>query len=575
LINAFDMPSHSIVLPRPLEDYYRMGVTSPAVVNVYQAVDVKFRSAEELGMSPRIFQSNNFDIGPRAGFAYRAFEGRRQFVIRGGYGLYISPIPMRSLLASFSSMPPFRATYSYNPNSAAQSPDGISNYLLRTVPTIFAGVNSANAVDLGNPIAVGRGIGVFGMGALPSMQVHEWNLALERQLGANTVLRLRYNGKHAVHADQLRNINPSKTAYVWYMTTGEVLPTGTYANVARRPYDSTAYTDVQILQKTGYMNASVFAIELERRFSRGLGFQLFHTMTNAFRLAGNANRDGLGSVPDGYLPGTVPTDPEAFNRFLLYQRDTGVPKHRTRWNWNYELPFGRGKRFAPNATKWLDAAIGGWKFSGAGTVVSSWFSLPVDQWGTAGKFEVYGRKYPILDCRATPTTARSSEEERCFEGYLYFNGYISQRYLDSRNAYGMRNGVFGLPADYAPAREPVNPWPKGGKPGDAGSGDWDTSYVYIKLKNGTTVREIPNNGLHPWRNQYRLGPFNWTTDASLMKFFRLREGVRLRASFDVFNVLNEQGLNPPGTDGVVTLQNSYSGFGMRPRQVQVGARLEW
>jgi hypothetical protein len=60
-----------------------------------------------------------------------------------------------------------------------------------------------------------------------------------------------------------------------------------------------------------------------------------------------------------------------------------------------------------------------------------------------------------------------------------------------------------------------------------------------------------------------------------MKFFRLREGVRLRASFDVFNVLNEQGLNPPGTDGVVTLQNSYSGFGMRPRQVQVGARLEW
>jgi hypothetical protein len=121
----------------------------------------------------------------------------------------------------------------------------------------------------------------------------------------------------------------------------------------------------------------------------------------------------------------------------------------------------------------------------------------------------------------------------------------------------------------------VNPWPKGGQPGDPGSSDWDTSYVYIKLKNGTTVREIPNTGLHPWRNQSRLGPFNWTSDASLMKYFRLRERLRFRIGVDVFNVFNGQGLNTPSGDGVVTLQNSYSGFGMRPRQAQVGARLEW
>jgi hypothetical protein len=43
----------------------------------------------------------------------------------------------------------------------------------------------------------------------------------------------------------------------------------------------------------------------------------------------------------------------------------------------------------------------------------------------------------------------------------------------------------------------------------------------------------------------------------------------------VFNVFNVHGLNTPGSDGVVTLQNSYGGgFGIRPQRVQVNARLE-
>jgi hypothetical protein len=73
------------------------------------------------------------------GFAYRALDGRRQFIIRGGYGLYIAPIPMRTLLSAFSNMAPFRATFQYNPNAAAQSPDGNQKYLLRNVPEFVAG----------------------------------------------------------------------------------------------------------------------------------------------------------------------------------------------------------------------------------------------------------------------------------------------------------------------------------------------------------------------------------------------------------------------------------------------------
>ena len=575
VLNAFDVKSHSLLLPESLDYYYKIGATTPAVLAQYKAVDLTFKTAEELGVSKNIFQSNYVDIGPRLGFAYRALEGKAQFVIRGGYGLYISPMPMRTLLAQFSGEPPFRGTFKYDPNSAAQSPDRISNYLLRNVPTVIAGVDTANIVDFSTPDSIGRGLSVLGIGPLPSMQIHEWNLALERQIGHTTVFRIRYNGKHGIHADQLNNINPTQTNYVWYSRTGLPLPSGTFSAVARRPYDQVAYTDVRILEKTGFINTSTFTLELERRFSKGIGFQLFHTTTNASRAAGNSFRDHIGSVPEAYIPGSVPTDPAELNRFLNYSRDTSIPKHRTRWNWNYDLPFGRGKWLAHNAHGVLQNLIGGWKFSGTGTIVSSWFALPTGNWGEMGNFEVYGQGRRILDCRSTPATGTKASEERCFEGYQYFNGYISERFINSRNAAGLRNGVFGLPDDYRPAQKPVHPWPKGGQPNDPGSADWDTNVVYIKLQNGNTVRETADTGLHPWRQQYRLGPFNWTNDASLLKFFSVKENVRLRMNVDVFNVFNVQGLNTPGSDGIVTLQNSYGGFGIRPRQMQVNLRLEW
>jgi hypothetical protein len=298
-------------------------------------------------------------------------------------------------------------------------------------------------------------------------------------------------------------------------------------------------------------------------------------VTNSFRLAGNSTRDDVGTVPSVFLPGTVPTDPDELNRLLYYDRDTGVPKHRLRWNWNYELPFGKGQMFGRNAPNWLNAAIGGWKFSGSGTVLSTYYSMPTNQWGEMGKFEVYGKKYKITDCRSTPASATTAADERCLPGYLYFNGYISERYINSYTAGGIRNGVFGLPDDYKPAQKPIIPWPKGGKTSDPGSADFDTNIVYIPLTSGSIQRVSKDTSLHPWRNQYLLGPFNWSADASLMKFFNLTERFRLRVNADLFNAFNTQGLVTPGSDGVASLATSYGGNGIRPRQLQLTMRLEW
>jgi hypothetical protein len=525
-LSAFDVKNHAMLLPEPLDYYYKIGATTPQLVKLYQDVGVKFESAADVGKSKSLFKSNLYDFSPRAGFAYRLFDGNRQMVIRGGYGLYTSAIAMRTLLAQFSGLLPFRATFSYNPNSAASSPDGISNYLLRTVPTFVSGANSANAVNLNSVAALSRGQSVIGMDEnQPSLRIHEWNLAIEKQLAKTTVFRLTYIGKHGVNADQLFEINPQPNDYVYYTLTQKSKPTGTFANVALRIYDQNAYTSVRILQKSGYINTSIFTAQIERRFSKGLGFQAFYTLTNALRQAGNSFRDDVATAyhPSVYLPGTVPTNDYDLNRVLFYDRDTAVPKHRVRWNWNYDLPFGKGQKFAGKAAGFKQALVGGWKFSGSGTLLNTWYARPTGNWGEFGKFEVYGKKYKIMDCRATPATATDPRDERCTPGYLWFNGYISERVINSKNAAGLRTGVFGLPENYKPAQKPVIPWPKGGLSTDPTAADYDTNVVYIPLVNsfantncdlskGARVncqRVSVDTGYHPWCDGHQHGLHQW------------------------------------------------------------------
>ena len=574
LLNTFDTKNHKVVLSESLDYYLKRGATTQQVITNFQKVNVQFESAQDAGLSSNLFPNNFYDFGPRMGAAYRFFDGKKAFVLRGGYGLYISGLPLRTLLAQFSSQLPFKATFQYNPNSSAYSPDATNSYLLTHASPIIAGLNSQNPVDITNPNALGVGQSVTGLATeLPSTKVQEWNAEIEKELGHQMVFRLKYSGKHGSNLDQLDNINPQMTDYNWYTTTHLPTPTGTYANTARRIYDTTAYTTINLLSKTGVSNSETGTVEIDKRFSKGLQFQWFYTLTNAYRLAGNSFRDGLGTIAAQFAPGSVPTDPAALNHFLNYARDTGVPQHRMRWNWIYNLPVGKRQAFLHNAPKWLDTIVGGWTMTGSGTLVSSWFALDSSNWNfTDAGVQTYGKSVPIQDCTATPATAKTSAEARCYSAYLYWNGYISPSRINSKNANGVPNGYIGIPANYKSAVTPLIPY---GTPG-AVTGDYDTNVVYIPLSNGVTQRVAYDNGLNPFRNQYRLGPFNWIMDSSMRKTFKLTEKRgTLRVGIDVFNVFNNQGMNAPGSNGVVTMNRSFNPYGFQPRQVQGSFRFEF
>ena len=258
-----------------------------------------------------------------------------------------------------------------------------------------------------------------------------------------------------------------------------------------------------------------------------------------------------------YLPGAVPTDLDKLNRLLNYQRDVGStsPKHHMQWNFIFDLPFGRGKFIGSSAGRLLNGVIGGWQVTGTGSMVSNYITMPTNNWANFSPLQKYGKDTPVQDCRSGT----------CVAGYLWYNAYIPANLINAKNSAGTCIGVCGVPSDYKPIETPLYPTPASG----ASIPNAETNNVLITLKNGNTVQTPFNTNLHPFRNQYFLGPFAYNQNASMFKNINLNERIRLRFSADFFNVFNAQGLNQPNASGISSLQTSAKA----PRSIQLTLRL--
>ena len=205
-------------------------------------------------MPQNLVYNNWKNFGPRLGFAYRALDGRKAFVIRGGYRISYYTEPISNWFNSQSAAQLVSANFVNSVSNTAVSPDGLPNYGLRSVPQYIAGVNTGNdIININDTRTLPRGFSAYFLD--PHMQ-------RSARAGLEPHDREGNHGQHGRARDlsgkphQPTSCRRATSTTAHRLTSGtrcrsSPLPTGAFANVATRPYDQQVWGTVNEYTTTG------------------------------------------------------------------------------------------------------------------------------------------------------------------------------------------------------------------------------------------------------------------------------------------------------------------------------------
>ena len=281
-----------------------------------------------------VYSENNarFLFGPRAGIAWSPFGPKSRTVIHVGAGIYYEQLDYMGACCDSSPI----GTYNFKVT--------VSN---ATFPTLLAP---------GAPIP---GAKVAPSGVDPNLQmpaVQQYSFRVEQGIRTNTVLRIGYVGERGTHLLSTSDVN---TAFP------ELLPTGPFYP-PKSPRRNPNLGNSRYELSNGISNYNALQVDLDHRFSHGLQFRFNYTFAKSLDTHSSSflANEGVGGT-------TTTMFPE--NPKLDWGRSNFGVADRVSANLSYELPFGKGKAFLPNASGLANIFVGGWQLN---SIISAQTGFP-------------------------------------------------------------------------------------------------------------------------------------------------------------------------------------------------------
>ena len=283
-------------------------------------------------------------FGPRVGFAWQALPWSSRFVLRGGYGIYYSPLVGEQVIWTTFAAPwvlgrlPTGVT---NNGATWASPFPMPLLSLSDFP-IFPAYSPSTQLST-----------IFiAPDARPAI-TQQYSLNLQTRFASNYLLEVGYVGARATHLVETISLNQAGLASPSDPIRGQT--TNTLANMQLRvPIEGFTPIGLDSIQTTGSEWYNALQVSLTKRLSRGLQLLASYTFARLLDTEGGAT---INTSNGALAPG------DQYSPSARYGPASTVRPHRFVVSFVYDLPQVIRGNFT-------GALLNGWSVSGVATALS-------------------------------------------------------------------------------------------------------------------------------------------------------------------------------------------------------------
>jgi len=323
--------------------------------------------ASDVGLPNKLLYNRYNDFAPRLGLAWRPF-GDNKTVLRLGAGMFYLLTSGNNIVSAPIINVPFIVD-----ESKQQS-------IVNGRPTLdvrgFFEPFSQNA-NFTTPLTYALNP------RLKTPTMHQWNLAIQREIVRNLSLEVAYVGNKGTYLERalprnLPMVSSTDLRPFQSRRPNPALGTGFY-------YDNRENSNYNALEA-----------KLEKRYSQGLSFLLGYSWSKV--IDGSSNDQGGGSSDNPFNLRTMRgrSDFDTGQRFIA--------------SFSAELPFGKGKAFGGGMSRGADLVAGGWQLQGIVTFQGGFPFTPTIASDPANVAFIYARRPDVVGTGQVS----SCRQEQCF-----------------------------------------------------------------------------------------------------------------------------------------------------------------